>query len=59
MDGLEQELRERAGIQCRSRAPAGVYETPNMQQMVLAGIQFILGDLEADVTLSAKLAAKK
>ena len=35
------------------------YETPNMQQMVLAGVQFILGDLEADTTPSAKLAAKE
>jgi hypothetical protein len=27
-----------------------------MQQMTFAGIQFVLGDLEADTTLSAKLA---
>jgi type 1 glutamine amidotransferase/sugar phosphate isomerase/epimerase len=35
------------------------YETPSMQQMVLAGVQFILGDLEADTTPSARLATKK
>jgi type 1 glutamine amidotransferase len=35
------------------------YEAPGMQQMMLAGIQFILGDLDADTTPSARLTAKK
>ena len=34
------------------------YETPRMQQVLLAGIQFILGDLDADTTPSARLARK-
>ena len=34
------------------------YEAPKMQQMMFAGIQFVLGDLEADTTPSAKLAKK-
>jgi type 1 glutamine amidotransferase len=33
--------------------------TPQMAQMVFAGIQFVLGDLEADTTPSAKLATKR
>jgi type 1 glutamine amidotransferase len=33
--------------------------TPQMAQMVLAGIQFALGDLEADTTPSAKLPTKR
>jgi type 1 glutamine amidotransferase len=35
-----------------------LFGTPPMAQMVLAGIQFVLGDLEADMTPSAKLAKK-
>jgi len=35
------------------------YETPNLQKMILAGIQFILGDLAADTTPGAKVAEKK
>jgi type 1 glutamine amidotransferase/sugar phosphate isomerase/epimerase len=34
------------------------YEAPKMQQMMFAGIQYVLGDLEADTTPSAKLAKK-
>ncbi len=34
------------------------YETSNMQQMVLAGVQFILGDLEADTTPSGSVPSK-
>lgn len=34
------------------------FETPTMAKFFLAGIQFALGDLEADTTPSAKLAAK-
>ena len=34
------------------------YETPAMQRMILAGIQFVLGDLAADTTPSAKLRGK-
>ena len=36
-----------------------LFATPQMAQMVFAGIQFVLGDLEADTTPSAKLAPKK
>ena len=35
------------------------FATPALAQMVLGGIQFVLGDLEADTTPSALLAAKK
>ena len=35
-----------------------LYMTPSLAEYFLAGIQFILGDLEADTTPSAKLAAK-
>jgi type 1 glutamine amidotransferase len=35
------------------------YESPKMQQMILAAIQFVLGDLEADTTPSAQLGGKK
>jgi type 1 glutamine amidotransferase/sugar phosphate isomerase/epimerase len=35
------------------------YETLKMQEMILAGIQFILGDLPADTTPGAKAAGKK
>ena len=35
-----------------------LFTTPALAQFVLAGIQFILGDLEADTTPSAKLAAQ-
>jgi len=34
------------------------FETPTMARFFLAGIQFVLGDLEADTTPSFKLAAK-
>jgi type 1 glutamine amidotransferase len=35
------------------------YETPNMERLLLAATQFVLGDLEADTTPSARLALKK
>ena len=35
------------------------YETPHMQEMILAGLQFILGDLPADTTPGAKTAGKQ
>ena len=35
------------------------YEVAKLQQMFLAGVQFILGDLEADTTPSAKLKAQQ
>jgi type 1 glutamine amidotransferase len=35
------------------------YETSNMEQLLLAATQFVLGDLKADTTPSAKLAMKK
>jgi type 1 glutamine amidotransferase len=35
------------------------YETPNMQQMILAAIQFILGDLPADTTPGNQPAVRK
>lgn len=34
------------------------FETPTMAKFFLAGIQFVLGDLDADTTPSAKLTAK-
>jgi uncharacterized protein len=34
------------------------YETANMEQLLLAATQFVLGDLKADTTPSAKLAKK-
>ena len=36
-----------------------LFGTPTMAQMVFAGIQFVLGDLEADTTPSAKLSSKR
>jgi type 1 glutamine amidotransferase len=36
-----------------------LFGTPQMAQMVLGGIQFVLGDPEADTTPSAKLVAKR
>lgn len=36
-----------------------LFGTPQMAQMVFAGIQFVLGDLEADMTPSAKLSTKR
>jgi type 1 glutamine amidotransferase len=36
-----------------------LFGTPTMSQLVLNGIQFVLGDLEADATPSAKLSPKK
>ena len=36
-----------------------LFGTPTMAQMVLGGIQFVLGDLEADTTPSAKLSTKR
>jgi type 1 glutamine amidotransferase len=36
-----------------------LFGTPPMAQMVLGGIQFVLGDLEADATPSAKLSTKR
>jgi type 1 glutamine amidotransferase len=35
-----------------------LFETPEMAQFVLAAIQFVLGDLDADTTPSAKLSKK-
>lgn len=35
------------------------FATPALAQMVLGGIQYVLGDLEADATPSAELAAKR
>ncbi len=35
------------------------YETPNMETLLLAATQFVLGDLEADTTPGAKLSPKK
>jgi hypothetical protein len=35
------------------------YETPRMEQLILAATQFVLGDLQADTTPSAKLATGK
>jgi type 1 glutamine amidotransferase len=35
------------------------YETANMEQLLLAATQFVLGDLKADTTPSAQLATKK
>jgi type 1 glutamine amidotransferase len=35
-----------------------LFGTPQMAQMIFAGIQFVLGDLEADTTPSAKLTTK-
>ena len=36
-----------------------LFGTPQMAQLILNGIQFVLGDLEADTTPSAKMASKK
>ena len=36
-----------------------LFGTPPMAQLILNGIQFVLGDLEADATPSAKLPAKR
>jgi uncharacterized protein len=36
-----------------------LFGTPTMAQMVFAGIQFVLGDLEADMTPSAKLSTRR
>jgi type 1 glutamine amidotransferase len=36
-----------------------LFATPTMAQLVLNGIQFVLGDLEADTTPSAKLSTKR
>jgi type 1 glutamine amidotransferase len=36
-----------------------IYMTPSLAEYFLAGIQFILGDLDADTTPSAKLSAKR
>ena len=36
-----------------------LFGTPTMAQMILGGIQFVLGDLESDTTPSAKLSLKK
>jgi type 1 glutamine amidotransferase len=35
-----------------------LFGTPQMAQMVFAGIQFVLGDLEADTTPSARISSK-
>ena len=35
-----------------------LFATPSLAQMMLGGIQFVLGDLEADATPSAKLPKK-
>ena len=36
-----------------------LFMTPSLARHILAGIQFILGDLQADTTPSARLAAKE
>jgi type 1 glutamine amidotransferase/sugar phosphate isomerase/epimerase len=36
-----------------------LFETPSMAKFFLAGLQFVLGDLKADTTPSAKLAANR
>jgi len=36
-----------------------LFGTPTMAQMILNGVQFVLGDLEADTTPSAKLSTKR
>jgi type 1 glutamine amidotransferase len=36
-----------------------LFGTPTMAQMILNGVQFALGDLEADTTPSAKLSTKR
>ena len=36
-----------------------LFGTPTMAQLILNGIQYVLGDLEADATPSAKLSSKK
>ena len=36
-----------------------LFATPSLAEHILAGIQFVLGDLEADTTPSAKLAARQ
>jgi type 1 glutamine amidotransferase/sugar phosphate isomerase/epimerase len=36
----------------------GFFASPDMARMVLGGIQFVLGDLDADTTPSSKLAAR-
>jgi len=33
------------------------FQAPDMEKLLLAGIQFVLGDLEADATPSARLAS--
>jgi hypothetical protein len=35
-----------------------LFGTPQMAQMILNGVQFVLGDLDADTTPSAKEASK-
>jgi type 1 glutamine amidotransferase len=42
-------------FQCGMGHRPDFYESANLQQMVFAGVQFILGDLDADTTPSAKL----
>ena len=42
-------------FQCGMGHRPDFYESANMQQMVFAAVQFILGDLDADTTPSAKL----
>jgi type 1 glutamine amidotransferase len=46
-------------FQCGLGHRPDFYELANLQQLVFAGVQFILGDLDADTTPSAKLATKK
>jgi hypothetical protein len=36
-----------------------LFATPELAQLILNSIQFILGDLPADTTPSAKLSAKR
>jgi type 1 glutamine amidotransferase len=42
-------------FQCGMGHRPDFYESANMQQMIFAAVQFILGDLDADTTPSAKL----
>jgi type 1 glutamine amidotransferase len=35
------------------------YQAPDMEKLILAATQFVLGDLDADTTPSAKLTSQK
>lgn len=44
---------------CAMGHTASFYETPDLEQLMLNAIQFVLGDLPADTTPSARLSAHK